>query len=251
MQIRSPIGFLNVSLFAKMKAKKAKLPTAPTSKSDTTLHKLQALFRTARAAKVKADRAKKKRLVELVALIRRRMDEVVEAFYDIGEALREILKRKLFDTDGHTSFEEFLKAQKLMSRSTAFKLIKVVDGLSRTNALKLGKEKAFALVAYTDATAARDTAAELTENNELVGTKRVKEAATRDIAKATKKLKDATRKAKRTPEQRKHDKRISELTQQLREGLRTLGLTRLHYDVSGEHVTVRITVEQLEAMAKK
>lgn len=40
-----------------------------------------------------------------LALVRRRVTEVVEGFYDIGEALREILDHKLYAAAGHASLE--------------------------------------------------------------------------------------------------------------------------------------------------
>ena len=80
------------------------------------------------------------RLAALLAIIRRRMTEVVEAFYDIGEALREIVDHKLYAVAGHKSLKVFLAAEKLLSARQAMKLIAVVRRVPREQALTLGEQ---------------------------------------------------------------------------------------------------------------
>jgi hypothetical protein len=103
----------------------------------------------------------KARLAELLALIRRRMMEVVEGFYDIGEALREIVDHKLYGALDHASLGALLKAEGLVSLRQAAKLIAVVRKVPREQALLLGQERAYALVAYTGATPEPDSPAQL------------------------------------------------------------------------------------------
>lgn len=55
-------------------------------------------------------RATRPRLADLLALVRRRASEVVEGFYDIGEALREILDHKLYAAAGSKSLEALVES---------------------------------------------------------------------------------------------------------------------------------------------
>jgi hypothetical protein len=229
---------------------KTKSPQKSKSASET-LATLRAFTKTARLAKSKSDAVKKKRLAELVALIRRRKDDVVDAFYDIGEALREIVTRKLFVAGGYGSIGAFLKAQALMSRTQAFKLIKVVDSIPRSRAMKLGQERAFALVAYAEATPEKDSPESLVSDKAQLGGKPVTVVPVREIRAATEKLNAAKHKAKRTPAQLKQHKQMDALTDGLRAALKTLGLLRLHLEQHEDSVTVRFSQEQLRMLAKR
>jgi hypothetical protein len=53
----------------------------------------------------------KRRGQSLLALIERRKDRITEDFYDIGEALRELLNNKLYAALGFDTFEQLLDAQ--------------------------------------------------------------------------------------------------------------------------------------------
>ncbi len=233
----------------KINLAKPKAPKPNSAKAN--LAKLKSLTETARIAKTKSDAVKKKRLAELVALIKRRKDDIVESFYDIGEALREIVKHKLFVVSGHGSFEGFLKANALMSRTQAFKLIKVVESVPRTRAMKLGQERAFALVAYSDATPEKDSAESLVVGKKKIAGKAVSEAPVREIRKATSKLNEAKSKSKRTPAQVKQHKLMVELADGLRAALGKLGLKRLHLEQLEDSVTVRFSQEQLQTLTKR
>ncbi len=101
------------------------------------------------------------RAEELVALIARRKENIVDAFYDIGLALMEILDRKLYLALGHESFDSLLAKRNLISRTKAFKLIAVVKELPRSAALGMGQERAYALAALAAATPHADTAASI------------------------------------------------------------------------------------------
>ncbi len=215
-----------------------------------TLTTLRALTKTAKAAKSNALAVKKKRLSELLALIVRRKNEIVEAFYDIGEALHEIHKHKLYRAEELPTLDAFLKKHALMSRSTAYKLMKVVESVSRSEALKLGQERAFALVAYTEATPELDSPAKIAATNDLVAGKRLKEARTSEIRAATKRLKESKAKATRTPKERAAEKQRTALTQTLRAAHEKLGIKRAEYTAHESFVLVKFTFAQIEALGR-
>lgn len=116
----------------------------------------------ARSAKRVSDEKRAQKLEALVRLIQRRKARIVEDFYDIGEALRTILRERLFALR-HATFEAFVVEELGLTRSTAFRLVAVVDALPRDKALELGQERSYALVTYAAATTEADTPLELAD----------------------------------------------------------------------------------------
>jgi hypothetical protein len=193
----------------------------------------------------------RKRLAELLALVRRRMIEVVEGFYDIGEAFREILDHKLFAADGHKSMAAMLVAEKLMSYRQASKLIKVVRRVPREEALSLGQERAYALVAYTDATPDDDSPAGLLAANAPVGGKPLRDASLRDIEAATQETRTTARvKRPKSAAAKAKAKSDEAIAKHVRATLRDAGLGRIEVTVGRDVVTVRIPRAKAEASAK-
>src|SRR5262245_5423900 len=122
--------------------------------------KKRATERLVARGKAKLERLER-RANALLALIERRKQRITEDFYDIGEALRELLRKELYRPLGHASFDALLVARKVMSPAQAYKLVALVDRIPRDEALALGQEKAYALVSYTAATPEADVPAEL------------------------------------------------------------------------------------------
>jgi hypothetical protein len=140
----------------------------------------------AHAEATKAGDAAKRRAETLLDLIARRKETITEDFYDIGRALRELLQKKLYLALGYRSFEAMLEAREIMGATQARKLIQVVSTVSIETALKLGPEKAFALVQYAEATPEPDTPVSLLEGGAKIGKKAVAAASVREIVEATK-----------------------------------------------------------------
>lgn len=186
---------------------------------------------------------------ELLALIERRKGRIVEDFYDIGEALREIQRKELFRPLGYRTFDELLTARDVMSPFQARKLIAVVERVPRAQALALGQEKAYALVAYAAATPEPDTPTGLLESGAKVGGKAIAEASTRDLLRAASEVRAKVRaKAPKTPEQRATARALQEAVRKLRAHLRALGVGRPAIAESGGALRVTLTVAQVQKM---
>lgn len=100
-----------------------------------------------------ASAAAARRAQSLLATIGRRLERIVEDFYEVGTALRELQRARGYLALGHPSFRAMIDATGLMSATPAFKLMAVADAMSRDQALALGPERAYAvarLVAATD-----------------------------------------------------------------------------------------------------
>jgi hypothetical protein len=166
------------------------------------------------ATKQRALETQRARLQELEALIRRRLATVVESFYDIGEALTEMLKRKLYAVDEHPSMEAYLAATKLMSKAQAMKLIAIVREVPREVALSAGAERAYALIALAKATPEPDSAAELLATGKVGG---------QPAAKATVRAIDAAARVERSKQPKSGAAKAREASDQaLAKGVRAL-----------------------------
>ncbi len=171
---------------------------AAPSKPSTTLTAVHSV--AAEAERVST--ADKRRAEELLSVIGRRKQQISEAFYEIGLALRELQKRKLHVALGFSSFAAMLQARDVMSAAQAFKLIKLVASVPREQALAMGQEKAFALVRYAEATPEVDTPQILLETGTLPGGKRLADASVRELDAALKGMSSARKKkGKASPEE--------------------------------------------------
>jgi len=138
----------------------------------------------------KAMTAAAKRAEDLLAQIARAKARIAEDFYEIGEALREIQKKKLHVALGYKTFSEMLTKRKVMSIRSATKLIEIVDSVPRTKALDLGAEKAYALARLAAATPELDSVESILDQGVKVGghRKKVTRLSTREIVQTAKAL---------------------------------------------------------------
>ncbi|MBK8695290.1 MAG: hypothetical protein IPN17_24210 [Deltaproteobacteria bacterium] len=196
------------------------------------------------ATKAAALEAHRKQLATLERLIRRRLASVVESFYDVGVALREILEKKLYAVKGHASLADYLTATKLVSLTQAEKLIAIVRRVPREEAMAAGQERAYALIALADATPEPDTAAELIAHGTVAGAP-AKEASVRAIRAAAKAQSAERPKTKAQSARAKADAAVDK---GLRRWLKQGGLRPEAVRVTGRAVHVTLTREQVEAL---
>lgn len=154
--------------------------------------------RTLVAAGQKVSLAARARAESLLAEIGRRKDRIAEDFYEIGLALRELSRKKLFGALGYSSFEGLLTSRNVMGATTVRRLIQLVSSMSRDEALAYGQEKAAALLDYAKATPEVDTPKTLVESGRLPGGKAIAKASVRELKTAAKQVrveKDTGRRA--------------------------------------------------------
>lgn len=198
----------------------------PTSKRD--------LIRETRTA---AATTRKARLDALLGIIQQRMVDVVADFWDIGQALGEILDDKLYVADRHRTFEAFLRANGLPSRAQVAKLIAVARSTPRKQALNLGAEKAYALLAFTRATPEADSPAELVDAGRRFAGKTADQASLREIEASTRAQRERSAAAKpKTAAQREREREEAALRRGLARKLKSAGLHGATIVVSGKTV---------------
>ncbi len=176
---------------------KARTSKPVAKKGSTTRAKTKSVARAGAVATTAAG----KRAEELLELIARRKARIAEDFFEIGQALREILKKKLYVALGYESFAELLTKRGVMSPRTADKLIEIAEAVPRTRAMELGQEKAYALARLVAATPELDSVESVLEKGVKVGgaRKSVARASTRQVIETTRAVRAST--TKPDPEQ--------------------------------------------------
>jgi hypothetical protein len=203
------------------------------------------------ATKAQAAARHKARYDELVALMRRRMTDIVERFYDLGEALREMLETRRYTAGGHTSLRAFLAAEGLVSYAKANRLIAIVRKVPRAQALVLGQERAFALVAYTDATPEGDSPAALLAADAKLGATPVAQASVRQIEAATRAARSARAKSGAVSEGARAKARADAATlRAVKRALRDAGLAGAAVQVGRNRVTITVDRARADRLAR-
>jgi len=118
---------------------------------------------------------------ELLALLRRKMSDVTDAFFEMGAALAELSNNRLYAALGYPSFDAFLESEHLMGQTQANKLMLVATRVPRENAVVLGQEKAYAVMRYAQLAHADADLAELTRPSARIGGRAVADLSVRDI----------------------------------------------------------------------
>jgi len=159
------------------RAAKQKVPTALAERAAAA--KATKLARVREAAK--AD----------VELVKRRIAEVEEAFYDIGEALRRLKQPDMYKALGSATWQAFCETHVKLSVSQADRFILIVERMSRKDAIALGSvSKAAAVAELVAATPEEDTVGQAIRGGVRVRGKKVDVAKTsaREISRLKKKV---------------------------------------------------------------
>lgn len=131
-----------------------------------------------------------------LTLIARRKAQVVDAFYDIGEALRRLKRKEIVAALGRKSFAEVCEKDARVSVSQAGRLIDIVEHMSRAEAVSMGQARASALVGLANATPEADTPGALLRRKKPIalpggGALDTKNASARTIEQAAKQIRRA------------------------------------------------------------
>lgn len=108
---------------------------------------------------------------DALALIRRRVAQIAESFYDIALALHVLKRKEVYAALGAPSFDALVVARMPISRTLAFELLKIPTHLSREAAVQLGREKAVALIRHVEHTPEDDSAEALVRGDAKVAGK--------------------------------------------------------------------------------
>jgi len=202
-------------------------------------------------AGVKQSAAAQKRLASLLEMIERRKARIVEDFYDIGVALKEIVDKKLYLQAGYASFGDLIDARKIMGKTQAFKLVSIARAVPREKAIEVGSERAYELVRLTEETPEPDTV----EDVLVTGVRGPKDRKTVDVSKlssreiAQKRREIAKAKEKPTDEEREAKRAAREAQASIRKsGMKASVDARKEGKAWVAIVTVPLA--QLDALAK-
>jgi hypothetical protein len=220
-------------------------------KAKSRVATVKALAETAKVhgkAQVVAGRARAERLLAEIA---RRKQHVAEEFYDLGQALRELLRKGLYRSLGHDTFESMLRARDVMGPTQAYKLIALVEHMSRDEAIRLRQEKAYALLSYTAATPEPDAPDQLVSDDAVVDGKKLSTMSSRELNTAAKKVRAAKRKARKpTLAEREAARHERTLIAALRSILKQGGIGHASIELGRREVVVRIARGAVERLTE-
>jgi hypothetical protein len=87
---------------------------------------------------------------------------IARNFWDLGNSLSKVNTRKLYLSAGHASFEEYLRKEAKIGRSTAYNLMELSRNFSRETASQFSQEKLLGAIAYAKATPEEDRPIDVT-----------------------------------------------------------------------------------------
>ena len=94
--------------------------------------------------------------------------KIARDFWELGRVLAAMRNEGVATALGFASLEALADARLGMKKSTLWKLVAVAEQLPRAEAVRLGVEKAYALVAYAKATPEDDSAAALAKGGATI-----------------------------------------------------------------------------------
>lgn len=90
---------------------------------------------------------------EDIDLVKLKQTQIVDAFYEIGQALARLKADGVAQAVGHARFADLVEQELEMSVTTAERLIAIVTHVRRSDALRWGQDKSSALAELAKATA--------------------------------------------------------------------------------------------------
>jgi len=75
---------------------------------------------------------------------------LAKSFYDIGQVLKTIQARRLYEAKRFPSFESFVEREIDLGKTTSLRLVRVVALFLREGAVEVGMDRAFAAIAAID-----------------------------------------------------------------------------------------------------
>jgi len=151
------------------------------SDDDTTLRALRAMID-------ETTRARASRLAALLAEMGAHRRDMAARFHDLGAALLEIKREKLYTARGAGSLAELLRVEGGVSPRQARKLMKVAAGMTAAQALPLGLERSYALLTHVEQAGGRGDLGAWLSGRRTIGGEPVERASRRAIEAATRAL---------------------------------------------------------------
>ena len=184
---------------------------------------------------------------ELVAQALALQERIAKNFWELGRLLATMRDEGIHGALGFPSLEGLVAARLGLKRSQAWKLMTVAERLPRAEAVALGVEKAYALIAYTEATPEEDRPADVAKSDAKVGGRVLSKATVKDVQAAT----HAAR-PKRPPTlaERREAKADEAMLQRVRQHLGAVGVPKAAVSLSGDQVRVLLSRRQVARMLR-
>ncbi|MBL8788822.1 MAG: hypothetical protein JNJ59_28260 [Deltaproteobacteria bacterium] len=180
----------------------------------------------------------------LLAQARTLQAAITSSFWDLGRVLGVLAERKLHLALGFSRFDQLVEARLGLSKTLAWRLITVAGRLPKKEAMKLGQERAHALVAFAAASNGEIDPVEVARLDQpLVGDRPLSETPVREIL--------AARPRRPTPLAQRADKAIDKkLAAAVKRRATALGLRVAEVEVRSDRVLIALTRSQAERLAR-
>lgn len=191
-----------------------------------------------RVPELAAQRAEALRLTKQISA---QIVDIARAFWDVGRALEDVRRHKLYAALGYDTFRAYVDAELSVAATQAYAMIRVVQTFTREDAAKVESlDRAVALITY--GRAVDKEPGELVRTEALVAGKPAHTAPIRDILNASRAQRDQVAKKKaRNPAALARRRADDRLAAKLRAFHREHALGRAVITVSAGEVVVRFS----------
>lgn len=180
------------------------------------------------------------RAEELLAKALALRERISRDFWDLGRVLVLLRDEKMHVPLGYDRFDAMVDARLGLPRTLAWKLISVAEGLPRTDAARLGQERAYAVVALARIIPEVESPTELLGREDIIAGVPLAEASLRDLQSA---VRAARPKVVSTLAKRQAARELKALLRTARDRLAPLGIPRARTAVAGEELVVRLPLD--------
>ena len=174
---------------------------------------------------------------ELINKAQGLLARIERTFWEVGRVLVSIRDESLHRALGYDNLEVLARERLGLSKTVAWKLLSVAEVLPRDEAVKLGQEKAYALIAYARAAPDQDPTVLIQEDAAIAG-KPLSETTVRDLEAATAAARPKRPLTLAAARQKREDR---ELLLALRERLRSVGIPKSAVEVGSQGFVITLS----------
>jgi len=205
-------------------------------KSDVEQSSAERILDAGREAKV----AESERAEDLLAKAQVLRERISRDFWDLGRVLVAMREEKVHVPLGFERFDAMVDARLGLPRTLVWKLISVAEGLPKTEAARLGQERAYAVIALARAIPEVDSPIEILQREDIVAGRPLAEASLRDLQSA---VRAARPKVVKPLAKRQAERDLKALLRSMQERLSPLGIPRSRVAIAGDELVVRLPLE--------
>ncbi|MFO0747162.1 MAG: hypothetical protein U1F43_16085 [Myxococcota bacterium] len=185
---------------------------------------------------------------ELLAKAVALKERIARDFWELGRLLTTMRDEDVHAALGYERLDDMLDDRLGLARTAAWKLMAIAEQLPRDEAVKLGQEKAYAVVVYAKSTGAPEDAATLAKTDAPIGGKPLSQATVRELVAAA-----AAARPKKPSSlvERVRASADRALLKDVRARLADVGVPKDAVTLVGDHVVITLNRRQAERVRSR